>query len=100
MFKAIPEVHIYGLSSEQRLDERVPTFSILVDGFHPRRLAQALGERGIYTWDGNYYALAVTQRLGVEARGGMLRVGAVHYNSVEEVNRLGEALRAIIKEGG
>ncbi|MBC8509430.1 MAG: cysteine desulfurase-like protein [Chloroflexi bacterium] len=93
---SIPEVHIYGLSDMKRLDERVPTFSINVDGFHPRQLAEQLGRRGIYAWDGNYYALAVTQRLGVEESGGMLRIGGVHYNTVDEVYRLGDVLREIV----
>jgi selenocysteine lyase/cysteine desulfurase len=39
-------------------------------------------------WDGNYYALAVTERLGVEERGGMVRVGIAHYNTAAEVERL------------
>jgi selenocysteine lyase/cysteine desulfurase len=58
-------------------------------------LATALGDRGICTWNGNYYALHLTERLGVEASGGMLRVGLVHYNTVEEVHRLLKALEAI-----
>ena len=94
---SIPEVHIYGLSDMKRLDERVPTFSINVDGFHPRQLAEQLGRRGIYAWDGNYYALAVTQRLGVEESGGMVRIGGVHYNTVEEVYRFGDVLKQIIR---
>ena len=55
----------------------------------------ALGEQGIFVWDGNYYALAVTTRLGLEDKGGMVRIGAVHYNTVEEIRRLGDELRAI-----
>ena len=97
VLSSIPEVRIYGPSDEQKLEERVPTFSINVDGLHPRALAAALGERGIQAWHGNYYALAVTQRLGVEESGGMLRIGGVHYNTVEEVYRLGEALKEIIR---
>lgn len=93
-------VRLYGLREASRLDERVPTFAIRAEGIHPRRLAQALGERGIYTWDGNYYALEVTRRLGVEESGGMLRIGAVHYNTLEEVHRLGEALDEIIHTAG
>ncbi len=96
VLSSIPEVHIYGPTDVGRLDERVPTFSINVDGFHPRELAEKLGQRGIQVWDGNYYALAVTQRLGVEDSGGMVRIGGVHYNTVEEVYRLGEVLREII----
>ena len=46
--------------------------------FNTRRIAETLGDRGIFVWDGNYYALAVTQRLDVEEKGGMVRVGLVH----------------------
>ena len=64
-------------------------------GRHPREIAAALGEQDIFVWDGNYYALAVTERLGLEGKGGMVRIGAVHYNTVEEIQRLGDALRRV-----
>ncbi|MFN2113993.1 MAG: aminotransferase class V-fold PLP-dependent enzyme, partial [Anaerolineales bacterium] len=57
--------------------------------------AELLDERGIYVWDGNYYAINVTERLGVEDSGGMVRIGAAHYNTLEEIDRLGEALEEI-----
>ena len=91
----MPGLRLYGLSDPLRLDERVPTFSFTLEGKHPREVAEALAAGNIYAWDGNYYALAVTERLGVEASGGMVRVGAVHYNTREEVERLGEALRGV-----
>ncbi len=77
------------------MDQRVPTFSFTLEGRHPRAIAIALAAEGFYVWDGNYYALAVTERLGVEASGGMVRVGAVHYNTLEEIARLGEALKKL-----
>ena len=95
--ESVPGSRIYGVADLRRLEERVPTVSFTLEGITPRRLAERLAEEGFYTWDGNYYALAVTQRLGVEDRGGMLRVGAVHYNTLEEVERLREALHAISK---
>jgi selenocysteine lyase/cysteine desulfurase len=52
-----------------------------------------LGERGIFIWDGNFYAINLTERLGVEQLGGVLRVGLVHYNTVQEVDRLLTALK-------
>ena len=60
-----------------------------------------MGEQGIYVWDGKTYALAVTERLGLESKGGMVRIGAVHAgeahgNTVEEIHRLGDALRAMV----
>ena len=66
-----------------------------MQGKSPRQLAELLAAQDIYTWDGNYYALEVTTRLGVEEQGGMLRVGAVHYNTLEEVEKLGQVLRRI-----
>ncbi len=90
-----PGVKVYGLTDRRRLEERVPTVSFTLQGWHPRKLAEALDQHDIYVWDGNYYALAVTERLGLEQSGGMLRVGPVHYNTVEEVERLGEALDRI-----
>jgi selenocysteine lyase/cysteine desulfurase len=91
----VPGTHIHGITDMKRLDERVPTASFTWDGKHPREIAEALGKDGFYVWDGNYYALAVTERLGVEANGGMVRVGAAHYNTLEEVDRFGEALKKI-----
>ena len=54
----------------------------------PRQVAERLGQAGGFVWDGNYYTLAVTERLGVEENGGMVRVGVAHYNTAAEVDRL------------
>jgi cysteine desulfurase family protein (TIGR01976 family) len=93
-----PGLTLYGLKDERRLEERVPTFSFTLKGWHPRQLAERLAKENIYVWDGNYYALAVTERLGLEDKGGMLRVGPVHYNTLDEIQRLGGALRKIAAE--
>jgi selenocysteine lyase/cysteine desulfurase len=87
-----PGVRIYGLQDMRRLEERVPTFSFTLGGLHPRFVAERLAAEGIYVWDGNYYALCVTERLGLEEQGGMVRVGPVHYNTVEEIRAFGDAL--------
>ena len=70
-----------------------------MEGHTPRELAEYLGVRGIFTWDGNYYAINLTERLGVESRGGMLRIGLAHYNTADEVDRLLAALKAIGRKG-
>lgn len=93
--ETLPGVQIHGITDRNRLGERVPTVSFTWGNRHPRDIAAALGEQGIFVWDGNYYALAVTTRLGLEDKGGMVRIGAVHYNTVEEIRRLGDALRAM-----
>ena len=93
--QSIPGLTLYGLADGRRVDERVPTFSFRLKDIPPQVIARKLGEKGIYTWDGNYYAINVTERLGVEADGGMVRVGAVHYNTLDEVERLRSALMNI-----
>jgi selenocysteine lyase/cysteine desulfurase len=93
--ETLPGVQIHGITDRNRLDERVPTVSFTWEDRHPREIAAALGEQGIFVWDGNYYALSVTERLGLEGKGGIVRIGAVHYNTVGEIRRLGDALRAI-----
>jgi selenocysteine lyase/cysteine desulfurase len=92
ILEEIPGVTLYGPCDMRHLEGRVPTFSFRLKGWHPRQLAEKLAEQGIYVWDGNYYALAVTERLGVEESGGMLRVGPVHYNTLDEIGCLGEVL--------
>ncbi|MGZ9234592.1 MAG: aminotransferase class V-fold PLP-dependent enzyme, partial [Anaerolineales bacterium] len=88
-------LHLYGLTDPGRLEDRVATFSFRLKDLHPRQVAKQLAEQGIYVWDGNYYALNITERLGVEVSGGMVRVGAAHYNTLEEVERLRDALLKI-----
>jgi cysteine desulfurase family protein (TIGR01976 family) len=90
-------LRIYGIIDPDRSDQRVPTVAFRIEGLAPRRIAESLGERGIFVWDGNYYALAVTERLDVEDKGGMVRVGLVHYNTTEEVDRLIEELHRLIR---
>jgi cysteine desulfurase family protein (TIGR01976 family) len=90
--EVIPGLRIWGLTEPDSLEKRVPTVSFTLEGFRPREIAEKLGQVGIQVWDGNYYAVAVTERLGLEEKGGMVRVGAVHYNTPEEIERLGAVL--------
>ena len=92
---AIKGLHIWGITDLDQLDRRVPTVSFTLDGWAPRAVAAELDQHGIYVWDGNYYALAVTERLGLEDKGGMVRVGAAHYNTLEEIGKLVEAVKSI-----
>ncbi len=90
---AIPGLRFYGISDPKRFDERCSTVSVRIGNHNPTEIAKFLGDRGIFTWDGNYYALNLTERLGVEASGGLLRIGLVHYNTMDEVERLLVVLR-------
>ena len=92
---AIPGLKLYGISDPRRFDNRCATIAVRIEGHTPLELATKLGERGFFTWDGNYYALNVTEQLDVERTGGFLRIGLVHYNTMEEVERMLGALREI-----
>ncbi|HEY6041620.1 MAG TPA: cysteine desulfurase-like protein [Anaerolineae bacterium] len=86
-------IEIYGITDFDRLADRAPTIALNLQGHAPGEIAKKLGEQNIYVWDGNYYALAVMERLGLEGRGGAVRVGLAHYNTAEEVDRLLDALK-------
>jgi len=96
VLEGAPGVRIWGITDDEEISWRVPTVSFTHERHSPRRIAERLGQEGFYVWDGNYYALAVTERLGLEGRGGMVRVGAAHYNTIDEAQRLGEAPRKIL----
>ncbi len=87
---------LYGITDPKRFDHRCPTIAVRVPGHTPLELATKLGDLGFFTWDGNYYALNLTERLDVEKDGGFLRIGIAHYNSEEEVERFLKALTEIV----
>jgi cysteine desulfurase family protein (TIGR01976 family) len=96
----ITQLKIYGITDPSCFAWRCPTLAVRVvnqtGDQTPLALATKLGDRGFFTWDGNYYALNLTERLDVEKSGGFLRIGLVHYNTTEEVDRLLAALKEIV----
>jgi cysteine desulfurase family protein (TIGR01976 family) len=94
---AIPGLKLYGITDPHKFDNRCATIVVRVEGFTPLELATKLGDRGFFTWDGNYYAMNLTEQLDVEKTGGFLRIGLVHYNTIEEVERMLWALREIVR---
>jgi cysteine desulfurase family protein (TIGR01976 family) len=86
------DVELYGIRGSQA---RTPTFCFNLTGYAPRELAERLGQRDIYVWDGDYYAREPMRALGLEAGGGAVRAGFLHYTAVEEVDRLLEALASL-----
>ena len=90
--QTIPGVKVYGITDPKRFEERCSTISLRLGDHHPTEIAKFLGDRGLFTWDGNFYAMNLSERLGVEAKGGVLRIGLVHYNTMDEVDRLLKAL--------
>jgi cysteine desulfurase family protein (TIGR01976 family) len=76
------------------MEGRVPTFALSVEGRGPEAVATELGERGLAVWHGDYYAVEIMRRLGLEPEGAV-RVGIVHYNTADEVDHLLEALGSL-----
>jgi cysteine desulfurase family protein (TIGR01976 family) len=87
-------IKVWGIDDAARLDERAPTVAITHSDIDAGAIAERLGDQGIFVWDGNYYAVEVTERLGLEPHG-MVRIGLLHYNSESEVQRLLDALAAL-----
>jgi selenocysteine lyase/cysteine desulfurase len=96
--KAIHGVKVYGITDPKRFGERCSTLSLRIGEHHPTEIARFLGGRGLFTWDGNFYAMNLSERLGVERKGGVLRIGLVHYNTAEEVEHLLTALREFVEQ--
>jgi cysteine desulfurase family protein (TIGR01976 family) len=96
MLERTPKVNIFGITEEMRYEQRVPTVAFTVDGFTAAQVAEHLGEHHIQIWDGNYYAVEIMDALD-HAEHGMARVGLVHYNTREEIDRLEAALQALIE---
>lgn len=84
----LQDASLYGIADPARAAERTPTFAVRWGREDPRSTAQRLGDAGIFVWDGNYYALALMERLGLEESGGAVRVGFCHYNTLAEVDRV------------
>jgi cysteine desulfurase family protein (TIGR01976 family) len=89
---ARPRFRVWGITNREQLGWRVPTVSITASDRTPLQIAEHLASREIYVWNGNMYALELTERLGLEEHGGLLRLGLVHYNTVEEIDLLLQAL--------
>lgn len=84
---AIPTVTVHGITKPEDRHMRLPTVSVTHASMSSKELAQRLADDGIFAWHGNYYALPLTERIGVEPDG-MVRLGLVHYNTSEEVDYL------------
>ncbi len=90
--QAIPGVKIHGITDRKQLDDRVPTISFTMEGVAPQQISKRLAEENIFVWHGHYYAVEVIDFLGLKEKGGMLRVGAAHYNTKDEIDRLIEVV--------
>jgi selenocysteine lyase/cysteine desulfurase len=88
----VPGLRVYGITDIEQLAQRTPTFAVSLDGYSPATVAARLGEQGVFVWHGHYYAVAVMERLGLLDKGGLVRIGFVHINTPDEVDRVLTAL--------
>jgi len=83
---------VWGITDPSRLSQRVPTISITAADRSPLEIAEHLATHQVYAWNGNLYALELSERLGLEPTGGFVRLSLVHYNTAAEVDRLLQVL--------
>ncbi len=93
--KQYPNITLFGIKHHSPL-KRTPTFALRVKGIEPELIARALGEQNICVWNGHFYALGLVRQLGIEKQGGVVRVGFMHYNTLDEVDRFFAALAKLM----
>jgi cysteine desulfurase family protein (TIGR01976 family) len=93
---AVKGIRVYGIADPARASERCPTVAFTLDGHSPEEVTRFLGERGIYVRNGNHYAYELHVALGLEDRGGTVRASLGHYNTRDEIDRLGHALDELV----
>ena len=91
----IEGVKVWGITEPSRISERAPTVSFTHSSMSAKEIGEKLAERGIFVWAGNFYALELTEALGLEPEG-VLRAGVLHYNSLEEVDFFIESVSEIL----
>jgi len=92
----LPGVKIQGISDPSAMRRRVPTVSFTVTGDSPDRIAKALAQDNIFVWSGHNYAVEAASALGIMNSGGVVRVGPVHYNTIDELDQLLASLQTIL----
>ncbi len=93
---SIERVRVYGPPRDY---PRTSTISFTIEGLNAQRVAAELGQKGIFVWDGHFYAIRLVEILGLEPYGGLVRAGLCPYNTEEEVDRLLEEIRRLAENG-
>ena len=91
-----PQIRLFGIEDESRLAERTPTFALTFEGLAPREVSEFLGKQHMCVWDGNFYAQGLCEQLGVMDKGGVVRIGCMHYNTIEELEKLFSAFEVLL----
>ncbi len=93
--QAIPGVTVHGITEAGQMHQRVPTVCFTRKGFQPGEISASLAKKNIFVWDGDFYAIEVVKGLGVDESGGLVRVGAVHYSTLDEIDKLLEGVETL-----
>ena len=94
--RSLPGVVVRGISNQNDFSRRVPTVSFTVKNQNPQKIAQKLADENIFVWHGHNYALEAIRLMGVEDSGGVVRIGPVHYNTIQEIDRTLEVLETCL----
>ena len=92
-----PRIKLFGINDLARLEERTPTFALTFEGIEPRIVSEFLGKQHICVWDGNFYAQGLCKQLGVLDTGGVVRIGCMHYNTIEELDQVFDLFDQLLK---
>ncbi|MEL7185264.1 MAG: cysteine desulfurase-like protein [Pseudomonadota bacterium] len=93
---SIEDVTVLGITDKTAMDRRVPTVSFIHATANPDDVARKLGEQNIFVWNGHNYAVEIAKALDIIDSGGAIRVGPVHYNTLEEIDATVDAIRHIV----
>ena len=93
--QTIDGLKIWGITDPSMKQHRAPTVSFTHPSMTAEKIGEALAEQGIFAWAGNFYALELSEALGLEPEGA-LRVGILHYNTTEEIDRFVDELSGIL----
>ena len=96
--KTYPQITLYGITDEAQLNERTPTFAFTIAGVKPRAVSEFFGERHVCIWDGNFYAKGLIEQLGLSESGGVIRVGFMHYNTLDEIEKFFVLLNELLEK--
>ena len=93
-----PRIKLFGIDALDRLSERTPTFALTFADIEPRIVSEFLGKQHICVWDGNFYAQGLCKQLGVLETGGVVRIGCMHYNTIEELDKVFDLFDQLLAE--
>ena len=86
--RVYPPIKWFGIDDLERVASRTPTFALTFEGIEPRVVSEFLGKQHICVWDGNFYAQGLCKQLGVLETGGVVRIGCMHYNTIDELDKV------------